>query len=1208
MKIRIFEAASAMFASLSVRSRISRSFDRDECLSVGRLVDSSCLSFSKSLVSRIGTCLLVLAFLLGLCAAPLLAADNGAISGTVTDTTGAVLPGVHVELRNTETGVTQAIETNSSGFYSFPALSIGHYDIVFQRDGFKEYQQTDLVVGVNSLIRIDAKLQVGLLSQRVTVSASALQINTTNAQMGELISETTVVSMPLNGRSYTDLLALQPGVAPVNSGQYSGGFKPSGNLDSGGLSISGNRENFNGFSLNGANVEEGTFGTAGAVPNLDSIAEFRIITNNADAEHGNYAGGMVNVVTKSGTNRFHGDAFEFFRNESLDARSYYQGSRGQYHQNMFGGTFGGPIYRNKLFFFVDYQGTRKTTGVNSEKIDVPSVADKEGDLSDKADDLTESVNGQFFANTLSNRLGYAVTSGEPYYTPNCVSTADCVFPNAIIPERAWDTPASHLLQYLPDPNQPDGTYTTSAYPAQDNDDKFAIRVDADSRWGRLSGYFLQDKYKQADPFGDNNVPGFGSKASGTVRLLTLGATTTFGSYAVNEFRVSAFRNLNFTSIPTGGTGVNLSSLGFAAPDDNGIYPNNPENEGVPQIKLSNSGVVFGIQGYPYKVYNSTYQVRDDFSKVVGLHTLKLGFNYHYDTINSHGVGSISNGQFHFRGHETGDDFADFLIGAPADFNQGGASKTDLETWYLGIYAQDSWRVTSNLVLNYGVRWDVIPFWAESHGKNPTYILGEQSQKFSTAPAGYVFPGDPGVPHHFAPVKYSNISPRFGLAFSPKPSAGFWRRVLGGPGATSIRAGFGLYYTAIEGQSTANTAGAAPYGLYWSSLAPPLFSQPWITRQTGVSQTQRFPLQTSGDINWDQFLPLQGIAAVDPKDVSPYVQAFDLSIQHQLGSNTVMGLSYVGTLGRHLVADLDNNSGIPSACLALSQGSQVMPGTGTCGPNGEDSTYYPISGGVVQSTRGPFGYPFGGNGFYSTIANSSYNAFEAHLQHTSRRLQTLVAYTYSKAMDNSSGYGEQIYSYDPSRSRSLSAFDITHNFVVSYTYELPVDKLFKASNNLTRGWRISGITRLTTGLPVTLSEDDDNSLLGSCNTGPNGNCVDVPNYTPGGKLIINTNPRKDDGAYFSPTQFSNEEIGQFGNSSRRFFHGPGINNTDLSIAKEVTLGGERSLQIRAEFYNAFNHAQFYGSAAVRGEINSGHFGKVVDVADPRIGQLGVKFLF
>lgn len=1193
-------------SDLSGKQRVPRGLDR---LALPQL--------RLSALAKIKQCFLLLPLLLIVFPFILYAAVTGSISGTVTDASGGVLPQTTVEVRNVQTGVVQTVRTNSSGFYNFPVLPVGHYSVIIQRSHFKKYEETDLVIQVNSHLRVDAVLQVGATTESVTVEATAAQVDTTNAQMGLVIGGKTIVSMPLNGRSYTDLIALQPGVVPVQTGTYGSAIAPdAGAVDTGQFSISGGRENFNGYMVNGALVEEGTFQSPMVIPDLDSIAEFRVLTNNTSAEFGNYSGGLINVVTESGTNQFHGDLFEFLRNTDLDARNYFSPTRGVYRQNQFGGTIGGPLIHNKLFFFGDYQGTRQDIGESTGDIPVPSLDDRTGRLADIAGSLTGSVTGQFWADTLSSRLGYKVAAGEPYYTSTCTSTTNCVFPNAVIPARAWAAPASHLLPYIPVANTPGGFFSTSAFPAPLQDDKGSLRGDLKSRWGMLSGFYLDDQYNSTNPYAGGNLPGFSGATQGASKLIVLGDTTTFGSSAVNQFTFSYVRFRNLIGVPVGGVGPSMTSLGFAAPADGGPEAAaGLEWQGVPTIVLNNYS--FGVNGFPNRQINNTFQWQDSFSKIIGTHSLKFGEDFHYDQIKSNFFFGWSDGAFFFSGTETGSDFADLLIGAPSSYNQSTPALMYMRSRYSGLFAQDTWRVRPNLTVDYGIRWEIMPFWYDTLRKNPTYILGEQSRKFPGAPLGLVFPGDPGVPATTTPTSYSNVAPRFGLAYSPSPFNGWSRMLFGSDGMTSIRAGFGIYRTGIEGQTVQNGGGAyAPYGLFYVSPGSPLLERPFISRATGENLGQRFPIASppngvspsnpDTNVNWNQYLPISSTSAVDPHDTVPYTEAVDLAIQRELGAKTLLSVSYVGTFGHHLVSDFDNNPGVPSTCLAVSGPSEVIPGTPTCGPFGENGVYHPISGGVVDGTRAPFGNLFGGNAYFKTAGSSSYHALEVSLHHTGKRLQILGSYTYSKAIDDASGYGDQVYPYDPSLSRELSAYDMKHIFVASYTYEFPFDRLFKTQNRWTQGWDISGITRFTTGLPVTLSEADDNSLLGSCNSGPNNNCIDEPNFSPG-KILHDTNPRNGN-PYFNISAFSPEKLGQFGNARRRFFNGPGMDNWDMAMLKVIPLTESKSIEFRAEFFNVFNHAQFYGGSAVNGNINSAAFGLVEQAAAPRIGQVAMKFRF
>lgn len=386
------------------------------------------------------------------------AAVGGSISGTVRDRSGAVVPKATVTATNVNTGVRQTGSTNGSGVYSFPGLAVGHYDVDITAAGFRLYRRANITVDVNSALLIDAVLELGESSEAVIVKESLAKVDTASTQLGDVITAATVTALPLNGRSYTDLLALQPGVVPVTTitsltvqGLGQSVFPPSGGLNPGTLSINGQRESANGFMINGAAAEETGSMAAAIIPNLDSIGEFRILSDNFDAEYGKYAGGQINVITKSGTNEFHGDAFEFLRNTNLDSRNFFSPTRATFIQNQFGATAGGPIVRNKVFFFSDYQGTRQIQGTDTGLIPVPSLEDRTGNLSDQANSLTGTVSGPYWANLLSQKLGYAVTTGEPYYTPGCVSPSQCVLPNATIPQSAWSAPALNLLKYIPAP-------------------------------------------------------------------------------------------------------------------------------------------------------------------------------------------------------------------------------------------------------------------------------------------------------------------------------------------------------------------------------------------------------------------------------------------------------------------------------------------------------------------------------------------------------------------------------------------------------------------------------------------------------------------------------------------------------------------------------------------------------------------------------------
>jgi|HubBroStandDraft_6_1064221.scaffolds.fasta_scaffold00253_27 hypothetical protein len=1157
---------------------------------------------------------------------------GGSISGTIKDPSGAAIAKASVTLVNASTGVRQSATVDGRGTYSFPVLPVGSYVLEVDHPGFQPYRRTGIMLDANSALLLDIVLQVGERTDAITVRENAVHVDTSSSQMGEVITGSTMTAVPLNGRSYTDLLALQSGVAPATSITSStvqdvgaSAFSPSGDLNPGTVSINGQREFANSFMVNGSDVEEDVnMGTA-IIPNLDSIAEFRILTNNFDAEYGEFSGGQINVITKSGSNAFHGDVFEFLRNTNLDARNYFSPTRGSFDQNQFGATLGGPITRNQIFFYSDYQGTRQTQGVDTGLIPVPSAEDRSGNLSDLATSLLMPVSGAAFATTLSTNLHYPVSTGEPYYFPGCTntnysptSTTACVFPTLQIPTSTWSAPAQHLLQYIPAPNLPGNEFATSANNQILHDNKGALRLDANTRWGLFSAYYFLDNFNQDNPYptaqGGANVPGFNALNLGRAQLLNLGNTRTLGGTAVNEFRFSYMRDSNDLGRPQGGLGVSLASQGFqVGPGTPGIVPLAPQTEGVENLVFNNYSI--GTNTNQLQQANNTYQWLDNFSKVVGTHTIKVGGEFHYDQVNTHAIAQF-NGSFLFFGSQTGSDFADFLLGAPTQYNQSQLQPFYGRNKYLGLYAQDSWRLRPNLTLNYGLRWDRIEPWYEKYNQLAVFEPGKQSVVFPTAPAGILFPTDPGVSRTLAPPGNKDFAPRIGLVYSPAASPdSLLGKILGAPGQTSLRAGFGTFYTAIEALTIGVLAANAPYGTTYTSPTPPQFATPFLSASTGLG-SQYFPVQLAplnssashpdSNVDWSQYEPISGLPAYPTTNRIPYTEEYMFSLERQLSPNTVFSASYVGTQGHRLLALVEANPGNPALCLQLMNPANLAANQTPCGPFLEGNTYETVSHQTIYGTRGPLGANFGSDTNQATNGNSNYNALEVTLRHTSGHLEILAGYTYSKSLDQASNLGEEINPLNPALSKALSAFDVKHNFVVSYNYQLPFDRLFGAANRWTQGWAISGITRFSTGFPVTLYNYGDNSLLGTEPNGINNFGVDEPQYTPG-SLALNHDPRNGQ-PYFNTSLFSLQPLGEPGNARRRFFYGPGIDNYDMALLKSVPLTESRSLQFRFEGFNIFNHAQFYGPASVNGNINSSSFGEVISAAPPRLMQAAVKFIF
>ena len=1189
-------------------------------MSISTLRSALRLGFRVKLRQSIGLALVLLAATALLLAEP---AATGRLRGTVSDPAGALVPGARLRARNLATAALVEATTGPEGAYSI-SLPAGRYDLEFSESGFQTVVRRAVDLAADADVALDVQLPLAIQSESLDVTVNLPGIETTGSQLGETISALKMTSVPLNGRSFTDLLAIQPGVIPASSQQpnavvMSGcsATPPSGDLNPGNLSVSGQRETSNGFSVNGSDVEEDFNNGTAVIPNLDSIQDFKVLTSNFDAEYGNFSGGQVLVNTKSGGNQLHGSAFEFLRNTALDARNYFAPTRAAYDRNQYGGTLGGPIRKDKTFFFLDFQGTSMTQGQETGNIAVPSLAERSGNFSDIASQLTGTVSGAALATQLSNGLHRTVTAGEPYSQ---------VFPNGIIPQSIWSAPATHLLQYIPAANTPNG-FSTAAQNETVGDDKAGARIDQNTRWGNLSAYYFIDQYNLNNPYptaqGGANLPGFNATSNGRSQLFSFGLTKALGPNTVNEAHFSYMRFFNVIGKPVGGVGPSLASQGFVSGAGTlGIVPLDPSIEGVENVAFNNYTIGVDVTGE--RQVNNTFQWSDNLSRVLGHHTLKLGGSFHLDQVNIRS-NSINNGSFVFQGSETGSDFADFLLGVASTYEQGDASAFYIRNKYIGLYAQDSWQLRPGLVLNYGLRWDVLPPWREKYNQLQTFVLGQQSVVYPGAPTGIVFPGDPGIPKTLAPTKWDNFSPRLGLTYSPNFDGGPLGALFGHSGQSSIHAGFGLFYSAFEGLSAGIMSACAPYGYdYDSTSGRPLFNEPFVSASTGLTNGQPFPSpipvfgasasHPNNSVNWSNYAPITGDPAFYYRNTSPYTESYNLSMEREVARNTFLKLGYVGSQAHHLLVLTSADPGNPDLCLSVSQPGQVAPGSPTCGPFAEGGTFKKADGSTVQ-VRGPFGPAFDGITYQKTIGFSNYNSLQASVRHTTKSLELMAAYTYGKSLDDSSSLSEPVYPMGAALSKAISAFDLRHNFVASYRYALPVERLARVQNRLTTGWSVSGITRFSTGLPVTLFNNTDSSLLGSMPNGINNNGVDTPHYTPG-NLELNRNPRGStaDGsraAAFNASLFSVPALGTLGNVPRRFFYGPGQNNFDISLQKELVLSKEKTLQFRIEAFNVFNHAQFFGAAAVNGNISStgtAGFGQIINAMPPRQVQLAAKFTF
>jgi Carboxypeptidase regulatory-like domain len=1169
---------------------------------------------------------LVFAVLAAACCVSNVSADvTGTILGTVRDSSNAIVVGAQVWATSTDTNFTKQAQSDSNGDYRLLALPSGKYKVTATAPGFEQFVTTDIDLKVNDQLRVDVTFRLGTVKEAVTVEANPVQVETESTQLGQVIGTKQILSLPLNGRSYLDLLGLQAGVAPDSAGTIGGDRPVSGYLNNvGNVSVNGQRETANAFLVNGGDVSEGRNLGAGLVPNLDSVEEFRLITNSFDAEYGKFSGAVMNAVTKSGTNAIHGDAFEFLRNDKLDARNFFVANKSELRRNQFGYAIGGPFWKNKLFWFTDYQGTRQLVGAETGIVQVIPSAQRQGIFDPSA--LTGTIDGVYWAQVLSQRLGYTVNNGEPYSFPGCTLTTACIFPGGVIPQKAWSKPAIGILPFIPAGNVDPvaGIYSDNSQKDRVQDDKAGQRVDfINQKTGNWSWYYHFDDSNVFRSLPAASVPGFPTFTPTRAQQIVMSNTKTLGPRAVNEARVSFFRTGTTTDVPKGSF-AKLSDLGFITGAGTlGIVPSGPPGfpETVPPISFNNFSI--GVPTLTTNQPNNTWMLNDGLSLVKGSHALKFGGEFRYLQINERNVCS-PNGTFSFDGSVTGVDFADYLLGAPSagGYNQCSMQLLDSRTRYGGAYGQDSWKVKPNLTLNLGLRWEVSMPWYDTQGKIETIVPGLQSTQFPTAPRGWVVPGDPGIPSTLAPTHYNNFGPRIGLAYSPGFTDGVLKKVFGGPGKTSIRAAYGIYYTSIEDLDLFYEVGDAPFGQYWTSPNGVLFEEPFRTRTNGASQGQRFPFifPTPGSpanktLDYGKYLPINGSPGYDIHNRMPYAEHYNFSIERQLSKSTVLTLAYVGTQGHKLISQYAANPGNASLCMQLNATGAVDLNTGlsnpACGPFGEQDIYQLPNGSKVYGTRtalGPNYCPssvtllcFGSsNSFTANISNSSYNSFQVTLERKAADVTFLAAYTFSKALDNASGFGEWVNFSNFRLSRGLSTTDITHNFVVSYNWAIPFDRTFSSlPKRLTQGWNITGISRFSTGFPINIQQSrGDVSLVGD------GYWSYQPDLV---GRVATQDPRKPgpNGAntYFLPDAFASAALGTFGTANRRFFHGPGILNTDFGLSKRVPITESMAVEFRGEFFNIFNHTQF---SQPDGDFSSELFGVVTNARAPRIGQVSAKF--
>jgi hypothetical protein len=1092
--------------------------------------------------------------------------ETASIRGSVTDPSGASVVRAHVMAVQLDTGFTRQVETDNQGDYLLVLLPIGHYRLEAIARGFKKYVQEGITLGVNQVAVVPVQLSVGSTQQTIDVKADAVLVQTTN-DLGQTVHDRDILDLPLNGRNFSQLGLLQPGTAPLTQGlQQAGGSLRSGQS----YAVDGMRPESNEFLVDGA--ENYNSINAGFVlkPPPDAIAEFRILTNTASAEFGHNAGSNTNIVTSSGSNHIHGDVYDFLRNDALDARNFFSTNVEPLKQNQFGGTLGGPIRRDRTFLFGYYEGFRNRQG-ETQLTTVPTAAERQGDFSA----LCSSYSSQGICTDPTGTQLVNVFASPPQ-----------PLPFNQLPPGAISSISQNLLAFYPLPNAPN--YGPNAYGTtqelHNTSDQFGLRLDhyLSSR-DIISFHYLFTNGSQLDPLSiaGANVPGFPVGENFRAQNAALEETHSFSPSVINVARFSFLRNKFFGDEAKNHTPS--SSLGFT------YSPTLASQAGPPFVEVYGYASVGNPITGPGQSFQNTFSLTDSLAWVRGKHELKFGGELQRDQLNTL-LGIASNGFFVFSTVPiTGDAFADFLIGQPVVFMQGGGQlPRGMRASNYNLYVQDSYKATSRLTLNIGLRYELPQPYSEIHNENELFVPNVQSKVHPDAPPGLLYPGDPGVGPGLIPREYRAFAPRAGFAWDPT-----------GNGQWAVRAAYGIFYDPYyngEGGPLQAPESAAPWFKTIEEEFPPNFADPL------PSGSNPFAPTFSGE---PQSLTL---LTLDPNLKLPYAQDWNFTVEHSFGQGWLLEVGYVGTKGTKLPRFIESNPPTLCSTLPLSQQANCISGE-----QQNVNAYRPYSG---CEPSNPSLCNYGSIGLISGITNSNYNALQTSLRkRLSYGMAFLVSYTYSKSLDDVSSFnitgsaptlvaGENDLAQNP---RDLAAeygrslFDARQRLVFSYQWLLP---FWKNSHtwyqSALANWQLNGIVSASTGTPFTVYDSSDPSLQGS-SPEISGFVADRPN------LVGNpNNGPKTASEWFNTQAFQqNTQLGTFGNAGRNIVQAAGFSQWDFAVSKNFRLAESATLQFRGEFFNILNRVNF---GVPNDDISSPTFGQVETAAPPRQIQFALKLLF
>lgn len=1045
------------------------------------------------------------------------------IDGTVLDGSQAAIAGATVVLTNVDTSQARTTVSNGEGHYIFPALTAGHYKLSVQISGFSTWEQQNITLSVGQQLTLSPQLQVGSESFKVEVTTAPPAIATSNSNISDVVDAQRIEQLPLNGRNVLQLVALAPGVVSTGQkGQF--GATQTSYASSGGRDIDSN------YTLDGGYNINTFYAIPNPYPNPDSMQEFSVDSRNYSAKFGR-GSTDVSALTRSGTNSFHGSVFEFLRNTALDARPYFSPTVPTFHRNQFGGTIGGPIKKNKLFVFLGYQGTQQSGGPGNQTYTTVPMQERTGDFSDISTPIIDPLTGT-------------------------------QFPGNVIPhDRIAAQATAFYQQYLPAPNL--GLSTFSFPNVGTLTEKQGIaKVDwqisnSDSAFVR---YFMDDIPQVAYGNGSGSaldVTWLGDLPT-RFQSTTVGEVHTFSSHLINDFHFTYTRS-SFGLIPR--LNFSLAGLGYDVNTDNAFT----QYGLVPDASISLTGAFTGYVGAPTRDIAPTTQITDNVFWIKGNHSINVGFEIYRNRINET-QNYRTGGALTFSGQITGTAASDFLLGKFSNYQQIGGLTAHLHQMLPSFYVQDDIKLTRNLTLGVGVRWDITSGYHSENGQLLTFQPGRQSTVFPLATPGLLFAGDPGVPDDIVGIRWNNLAPRIGLAWD-----------VFGTGATSLRAGFGTYYVPLtRGISLNRLTLIQPFTLQVNLSGGDTSN---IFAQAPFNGVNPFPIPQATDhdgLARQPFFPTASESSVTSGAKTETNYEWSLSLQQLLWKKSVLEMNYIGLSSSHLVTSLESNP------------ARYIPGASTVA-NTQSRRIYPDIG-SINST--------------SNNMSANYNALQVQFTLPPvKGVSVKSAYTWSRALGVVAAEAEGTNGPRNPNNYNMDyaplPFDVNQNSVTSFFWQPFSVKLTSSPliRHAAQGWQLGGILTFSSGTPLNLVSGIDNSFTGIGQ--------DTPDVVGAWSLPSGRSKPDQIAKWFNPAAFTRNAVGTFGTLPVNALRNPGIMNFDLNIQKNFVFTEKYRAEFRSSLYNSFNHTNL-GSPV--NSLASANFGKIQTAADPRVIEFGLRLLF